>query len=87
MWKLLSADYCHLNDLAVPLLIYSLLYESGRNAFWSLVDRDFKDPSWKVRMQAGWSPFYFYCYLSKDEIIYRFTSKRAIIFVLIKLQH
>ena len=53
LWKLFSADYCHLNDVAVPLLIHSLLYESGRNSFWSLVNRDFKDQNWKVRMQAG----------------------------------
>lgn len=53
LWKLLSADYCHLNEVGVNLLVHALLYESGRNAFWSLVSRDFNDPNWKVRMQAS----------------------------------
>ena len=53
LWKLLSADYCHLNEVGVNLLVHALLYESGRNAFWSLVNRDFNDPNWKVRMQAS----------------------------------
>lgn len=53
LWKLFSADYCHLNEVGVSLLVHALVYESGRNAFWSLVTRDFNDTNWKVRMQAG----------------------------------
>ncbi|CAF0899614.1 unnamed protein product [Brachionus calyciflorus] len=52
LWRLFSADYCHLNDIAVPLLIYSLGYEAGRNTFWTLIERDFKDTNWKTRLQA-----------------------------------
>ena len=53
LWRLFSADYVHLNEIGVPLLINSLTYESGKSTFWNLVDKDFKDSSWKVRMQAG----------------------------------
>ena len=53
IWKLLSAEYVNLNEAAVPLLINSIIYESGRTTFWNLVEKDFKDSSWKVRMQAG----------------------------------
>jgi hypothetical protein len=41
-----------LNEIAISLLIRSLLYESGQACFWNLVDKDFKDLNWKVRMQA-----------------------------------
>lgn len=53
LWKLFGADYCHLNDIAVPLLVYSLAYEPGRNTFWNLVEHDFKDSNWKIRLQTG----------------------------------
>jgi len=53
IWRLLSAEYVHLNEIAVPLLINSIIYESGRTTFWNLVEKDFTDSNWKVRMQAG----------------------------------
>jgi hypothetical protein len=52
IWKLLSADYCHLNEIAVSLLIQALVYEAGQSTFWNLIERDFNDSSWKIRMQA-----------------------------------
>jgi protein unc-79 len=52
LWRILSADYCHLNEIAVPILIHCLVYESGQKTFWSLVDKDFKDLNWKIRMQS-----------------------------------
>lgn len=52
IWKLLSADYCHLNEIAVSLLVQALVYESGQSTFWNMVERDFNDSSWKIRMQA-----------------------------------
>jgi hypothetical protein len=53
LWRLLSADYCHLNEIAVSLLVHALVYESGQSTLWSLIERDFGDASWKIRMQAG----------------------------------
>ncbi len=49
----MSAAYCHLNEVGVLLLMHTIVYESGQSTFWSLVEKDFKDPNWKVRMQAG----------------------------------
>jgi hypothetical protein len=54
LWRLLSASYCHLNEIAVPILLHALVYESGRTTLWSLIEKDFKDSNWKIRMQAGW---------------------------------
>ena len=50
---MLSASYCHLNEIAVPILLHALVYESGRTTLWSLIEKDFKDSNWKIRMQAG----------------------------------
>lgn len=59
LWKVLSGNYCHLNDLIVPILLHTLVYESGQSTFWSFIEKDFKDSNWKVRMQAGKYIFFF----------------------------
>jgi hypothetical protein len=33
------------------------MYESGRTTFWNLVEKDFSDSNWKIRMQAGLQTF------------------------------
>ena len=53
LWKIIGLDFCHLNDISVILLLHSLIYESGKNALWSILERDFNSSNWKIRMQAS----------------------------------
>ena len=53
LWKIIGLDFCHLNEISVKLLLHSLIYDSGKNAFWSIVERDFNSSNWKIRMQAS----------------------------------
>lgn len=52
LWKIFSTNFCHLNKLAVKLLVYVLVYDYGKNLFWHYIERDFNSNDWKIRMQA-----------------------------------
>ncbi len=53
LWKIIGLDFCHLNDIAILLLLHSIVYDSGKNIFWAILEHEFKSPNWKTRMQAG----------------------------------
>ena len=50
LWKLLGSAYCHLNELAVPLLIHTLVHESGQATFWTLLEKGICNHCCKYRL-------------------------------------
>ncbi|XP_068237998.1 protein unc-79 homolog isoform X5 [Palaemon carinicauda] len=52
MWSLIEAEWSHIAEVAVRLLLHFLTLPCGADIFWKLCENNFTHQDWKVRFQA-----------------------------------
>ncbi|MCL4127044.1 UNVERIFIED_CONTAM: hypothetical protein GTU68_010893 [Idotea baltica] len=52
MWSLLEAEWSHVAEICVALLLHFITLPCGADIFWKLCENHFHHPDWKVRFQA-----------------------------------
>lgn len=57
LWSLLKSQYAQVAQLAVPLIIHSIMLPFGEEVFWNTVNKDFTSEKWEIRFKAGLSFF------------------------------
>lgn len=53
LWELLNAEYSHIAQVTVPLLLHCVTLPCGTDTFWRLVQEEFHNSDWRVRFVAG----------------------------------
>lgn len=53
MWSLLEAEWSHVAEVCVQLLLHFITLPCGADIFWKLCETHFNHQDWKVRFQAG----------------------------------
>ncbi|XP_064117132.1 protein unc-79 homolog isoform X3 [Macrobrachium nipponense] len=52
MWSLIEAEWSHIAEVGVQLLLHFLTLPCGADIFWKLCENNFTHQDWKVRFQA-----------------------------------
>ncbi|XGW22675.1 hypothetical protein V3C99_005131 [Haemonchus contortus] len=52
LWVRLRSDFVQVGELASLLLLHSISFPSGEEAFWRVINKDFTSPDWKIRFDA-----------------------------------
>ena len=52
MWSLLEAEWSHVSEICVALLLHFLTLPSGTDIFWKLCETHFHHADWRIRFQA-----------------------------------
>lgn len=53
MWSLIEAEWSHVAEVCVSLLLHFVTLPCGSDIFWKLCENHFNHQDWKVRFQAG----------------------------------
>ncbi|XP_078033882.1 UNC-79 domain-containing protein [Augochlora pura] len=52
LWELLNAEYSHIAQITVPLLLHCVTLPCGTDTFWRLIQEEFHNSDWRVRFVA-----------------------------------
>ncbi|XP_067119858.1 protein unc-79 homolog isoform X2 [Centruroides vittatus] len=52
LWNLLQAEFSHISQLSVPLLLHCITLPCGTDMFWKVVEHDFHNDNWRAIFAA-----------------------------------
>ncbi|KAG4066741.1 hypothetical protein HA402_012808 [Bradysia odoriphaga] len=52
LWDLCNAEYSHIAEACVPLLLHCITLPLGSDVFWRIVQESFHDADWRIRFTA-----------------------------------
>lgn len=52
LWDLCNAEYSHISEACVPLLLHCITLPLGSDVFWRIVQESFHDSDWRIRFTA-----------------------------------
>lgn len=52
LWNLLTAEYSHICEVCVPLLLHCITLPCGSDSFWKILQDNFHHSDWRVRFQS-----------------------------------
>ncbi|RZF46360.1 hypothetical protein LSTR_LSTR011144 [Laodelphax striatellus] len=52
LWDLCNAEYSHICEVCVPILLHCITLPSGSDVFWRVIKEEFHTTDWKVRFDA-----------------------------------
>uniref|UniRef100_T1JB25 Protein unc-79 homolog n=1 Tax=Strigamia maritima TaxID=126957 RepID=T1JB25_STRMM len=52
LWKFLQAEYSHISQVSVQILLHCITLPSGTDIFWKIIEENFHSDDWMVRAAA-----------------------------------